>query len=196
MEFKAYMIRWLTKPSWDLREAALLLNGLDPDSSPMIPDGRSSHPVDVCYFWLQKEVGKKDGLSLYEGRSSPGDIMRHVVKHNYTCPPAFRKLWDALRNGKNLGGVMAKASWAVYLDAIELAVKSHPKISKAQLALDLASLPQYYSFPNGHKLMAYSEQTLLRKLRNSLPDKKAGRPRKESGGQVDMAAIAQELMAK
>jgi hypothetical protein len=196
VEYKDYMIRWLHTASWNIREAALLLSGIDPETCDYKPNDTGNSPTDIMHFWLKKQWNT-GYLPLDEnGRTTPGEIMRAVIAHNQVRPPALEKLWDAIRNGKNTGQVFAKASWTIYMRAKELIFAAYPEITKAQLARELSELPKYYQFPNGGLLASYSEATLLRKLRNTLPGKKAGHPKKTQSVDVDMLAIAKQIHPK
>jgi hypothetical protein len=197
---------WAAKATWSIREAACLVNDVDPTDSTIKILPKSISPVSKIFYWLQKEIEHghltKVAVSDDEPRFSPGTIMRSLKERGpgTILGSQRKKGWDVPKSletaynnhGKvkgphklNLEGIL------IYRRAAELGWRICPEMTKETMAKRLFDLPHHCE---NYKLPTVKVAT-IRKYLKGIGSTKAGRPRKgtQAAAAIDLAEIAKKI---
>jgi hypothetical protein len=192
----SYFDLWAKTATWTIKDAAMLVCGLDPASwQDLTFEPQSTAPASRVFFWLIKEftkgtlnkVTEEDG----EPRFSPGTLVRRVrergkFKISTRLESAMDRAESAPGPGKvNQEGVEKYQRVAGYIWA------DHPNISAVKMAERLETLP---SFVKSEKLPSMSCATIRRYLKGLGPHR-AGRPPKDQpvDEHIDLAEYAKRI---
>jgi len=189
---------WAAMATWSIKEAAYLVNNLDPLKSEVTISPTSPSPVSKAYFWLMKEY-KKGNLTQVAGsdrepRFSPGTLIRRLKEGlKLKIPKLLEAKYGSPGQWHPSHKQSAMAKY-VYRAAAKLIWDNRPSVKLSEMAELLTGLPMHKT---NVALPTRSHVTIRNYLKGMSPNK-AGRPQKHQQElpPIDLAAIAKKLDEK
>ena len=189
----SFIASWASKATWSIREAAYLVNKLDPMLQEIEISETSFSPVSKVFYWLKKEYkrGKlyRVGGTDEEPRFSPGSLLRDLNSRGSHICKIPDQLWHNYHEPEKVFGPHKINLQSVpYYRGAALAIWSiHSHLTKPEVADMLTNLPKLVS---DIRLAPWSAVTIANHLKGLSPNK-AGRPPKKSGPvpKIDLAEI-------
>ena len=184
---------WVFLATWSIREAAYLVNELDPLCSGIEISAKFANPVSKTYYWLKKEyltgnLTKVAGTDD-EPRFSPGTLMRRLSEKGHSVPSRIQTAYD--NRGQTTGPhkINLEAT-PIYRMAASLIWDQYPTVTLWQMADVLSGLRSYMT----SSALPSRMPVTIRKYLKGLSPNKPGRPK---GGtdpvEVDLAEIGKNM---
>ena len=172
------LIRYLKQPSWSLEEAAHLVHGKIPGTSPSDMSPVSSETTSATHLWLK---GQFDRGRLYSvdgdqvnPRFLPGTILRFMEKRKRRFSKQVRNIYDAIYS-ETVPREMWRVARDLYVSVAEQIWNQFPDMPAAQVSIHLEDLHGLLPQPD---LPMPTLDTIRKWLRHKGP-RKAGRPNKD-----------------